>query len=165
MLYRKLIIITILSVLIISCKKPTKYYILVNDATGLTKWTEVNANGVKIGELKKLGLRSDGKVWCLLYIDNQIKIPKGTKFYIEPSGLLGNKNIRVELINNDVYYLPNDTIATAEIIQRGLLESLTMDSTKRAQLDSLGGVMLESFVKIVETLAADSIKIDSAHSH
>lgn len=93
--------------------KPSNSYVVVfDDVTGLTKSTPVTVNGFNIGLVSDIKLDAENPTKILTYINLQkdIKIPKGSKLFLDVSAL-GNSSLMLEFNQSSTDYLhPTDTI-------------------------------------------------------
>ena len=102
------------------------YYIVFDDASGLTVNSPVRLAGTKIGIVsKKPELTEDGKVFVEIsvYRDERHRIPQGARITLPKEGLLGDTYVNIARPAPPVtgYLEPGDTIKGADV---GGLENL-----------------------------------------
>ncbi|MCU0422842.1 MAG: MlaD family protein [Bacteroidia bacterium] len=106
-------------------KTYARYYVVYDNAGGLIKSTQVQANGIKIGQVEEVTLlnKSDvSKILVTLVIDGNIKLNKGAIAQIASSDLLGTKVINLQNGNSLENHMPEDTLSGN--IEEGLAESI-----------------------------------------
>ena len=99
------------------------YYITYNNVSGLAMSAPVNIEGYKVGLVRNISYDANrGKIDVQIGIDDNIKLPKGTKAELV-SDLLGTATIALDLDrSSQEYYMPGDTIPAK--ISSGLLSSV-----------------------------------------
>lgn len=158
----KLLCVFIMMLILGACEKANYYYLILDNGSGLTKWSEVYTNGVKIGEISAFGLQSDGRVWCELKIDADVKMTQSATFFLKPTSMLGSgRAIIVDLPADNNVYLPNDTIDQSAIIIEPLPMTWEPDSLQRQKVEAVGDIIVKALDEIVETLASDTTKLNS----
>lgn len=93
-------------------KSSNTYIVVFKDVTGLNKSTPVTINGYQIGLVSDMKLDPNNPKLILTYVnlDKDVKLPKGSKFYLDAS-LLGNASLMLEMGSNTNSYInPHDTI-------------------------------------------------------
>lgn len=100
-----------------------KYYVVYEDVGGIVKSTQVTINGLKVGQVEKIGMLHEGdpsRLLVTLIVENSIKLPEGTTATISSQGLLGSTDIVVVPATGKTTYLKDrDTLVA------GFEESLT----------------------------------------
>jgi phospholipid/cholesterol/gamma-HCH transport system substrate-binding protein len=89
------------------------YYSVYDDAMGLTGSNPVILNGYKIGLVSKVGLseKGDGKIVVeMLLTDNNLNIPRDTRFEIYSPDFFGGKAVRLLLGDSTVMAMDGDTL-------------------------------------------------------
>ena len=102
------------------------YYITCNNVSGLAMSAPVNIEGYKVGLVRNISYDvNSGKINVQIGIDNDIKLPKGTKAELA-SDLLGTATIALHLDRtSQEYYVPGDTLPVK--MSSGLLSSVEQD--------------------------------------
>jgi phospholipid/cholesterol/gamma-HCH transport system substrate-binding protein len=78
--------------------KVKPYYTLVNNASGIVPKTHVKTNGVTVGKVDRVVL--EGKKTKILFdVDDDVRIPEGSKIVIKEKGLLGD--VFLEILRSD----------------------------------------------------------------
>jgi phospholipid/cholesterol/gamma-HCH transport system substrate-binding protein len=90
-------------------KKGYSLYVLLGDASGLTKKAKVKMRGVDIGSVKKLTL-DNNNVKLKLFIKNGIEIPTGSIVTLSQDNFLGGKYVKIIPTKSNTFYKPGDII-------------------------------------------------------
>jgi ABC-type transporter Mla subunit MlaD len=116
-----------------------KVTVLFNRVDNVKTGDNVYLKGLSIGEVTHLELFGDSVLVDIKLADT-IKIPFNSKFIIQPS-LIGSSNITIEPSDKTVFLTNKDT-ARGSYLQKGLLDNMVSDSTKREKiqqsLDKIG---------------------------
>lgn len=91
----------------------TRYHAVYNNVGGITPSTQVNINGLKIGQVEKISMLKPGdpsKILVSFIVLSDVKIAKGSEAFITASDLLGTKVIEIFLANGDMYLAKDDTL-------------------------------------------------------
>ncbi len=91
----------------------TRYHAVYNNVGGITPSTQVNINGLKIGQVEKIAMLKPGdpsKILVSFIVLSDVKIAKGSEAFITASDLLGTKVIEIFLANGDMYLAKDDTL-------------------------------------------------------
>lgn len=81
-----------------SSKKNKQYYTVVTNAAGIVVKTHVKTNGVTVGKVKDIKLQVNS-TRIVFEVEEQVKIPEGSKIAIKEKGLLGD--VFMEIIRAD----------------------------------------------------------------
>lgn len=82
-----------------------------NNVSGLVLGNSVLCNGLEIGEIAEMTLSKDGQsVFVSAIIDEENKIPKGSKFYLKSVDILGTKAVDIIYSNTNEFYQNRDTV-------------------------------------------------------
>lgn len=73
-------------------------WFLIDDASGLIEKSGVRMAGIRVGQIKKVGLEN-GQARVEMMLDGDVPITKSVRIEIRPNGILGDKH--VELIAGD----------------------------------------------------------------
>jgi phospholipid/cholesterol/gamma-HCH transport system substrate-binding protein len=103
------------------------YYTILDDAAGVIPKTHVKTNGVTVGKVKSVELKTN-RTRIEMEVDSKVKIPKGSKVEIRSRGLLGDKFIEIIRVKD-----------TGEYITDGGFIPISDDQVDIAQLTSLIG--------------------------
>lgn len=93
-----------------------KYFVVYSNVSGIVKSTQVTINGLKVGQVKDIGMVQNGdptKLLVTLIIENSIKLPVGTTATIASQGLLGTTDIVITPAQNSDFYANKDTLIAA----------------------------------------------------
>lgn len=104
--------------------KPTNSYkVVFEDISGLTESTPVTLNGLPIGLVYSMNLNQDNpkQVIAQLNLNKGVKIPKGSKVYLDVS-LMGSATVILELDWNSKEFLDSSDTITG-LRKKGLLDA------------------------------------------
>ncbi len=105
-------------------KRSNTYMVVFDNVSGLTQSTPVTLNGFQVGLVSSMELQpnsADNKVVVYLGMDKGVKIPKGSKLFLDVS-VLGSATIIMETNPyTKEYYSSSDTIAG--IKKKGMLDA------------------------------------------
>lgn len=104
------------------------YYCIYNRIDGVQPSNPVVINGYVVGQVKSVQLLPDTAHSLLLEIiikENNLTIPKDSKARIQSSGLLGSKEIELQLGKSLVMAESGDTLQSS--IETGLMESVNKE--------------------------------------
>jgi len=115
----------------------SEYRVMVEyeDASGLIKGSEVRMGGAKIGNVASVPkLTESARVVVELKIDEEVRLPKGSKFQIESISLLGDKMVVVVPVENPdgVFYVDGDFVMGSGAGGLDALQSNAQDLAKTA---------------------------------
>ena len=107
-----------------------KHQVLVKDASGLVKNSNVKMAGIPIGIIKDIQLEN-GQAKILLNLRSKLDITKGASFEIRANGILGDKYL--ELIPGDptAEKLPENSIIV-DVKDRGSMDAILQQVSKIA---------------------------------
>jgi len=77
-----------------------KYDVVIPNASGLVKNSNVKMAGIPVGVIKDIQLE-DGKARILMNIKGTLKVTKGASVEIKPNGILGDKYLEINPGNQD----------------------------------------------------------------
>ncbi len=131
----------------------------LENASGLENSTPVLLNGVKIGYVREIILRTDRKpaIRCDLSLEKAYPIRKNAMAVIQSADLLGTKAIRIEPGTGNSFLRSGDTIAIAS--EPDMLSSL--QSRMTPILDQVGSlaVSIDSLARKLDRIAgSDELK-------
>jgi ABC-type transporter Mla subunit MlaD len=141
----------IFSFLLSSCSHQNRYTILLENANGLQKGSEVVFNGVTVGNVLKLKLLEDIRVVLTISLDKDFKIPIGSKFQIQ-TPLIGSTRLILEKSNESRIATKQDTLYG--YVDTTNIRSLINDSTKRKAINKI----VEGFQELIEGDKKDTVK-------
>jgi len=98
------------------------YYVVFNNVSGVVQSTQVTINGYKVGQVEAVNMASKGDASRLvvsLFVDKNIKLPKGTKATIVTPAFIGTTDIVISPAIGDTYLEHKDTL------ESGYEETLT----------------------------------------
>ncbi len=90
-----------------------RYYVVYNSVDGVVNSTPVYINGFKVGQVEKIGLADEAntdKILVTLFVNEKIKIGKGSTSLISSQDLLGGKAIKILLNDTNAYLSDEDTL-------------------------------------------------------
>ncbi len=90
---------------------------------GLTPSSYVRYMGVNVGSVKEIAIKGKDEVEVAFSLQNDLKLPKDTKVFIEADGLLGGKVLRI-LPGNSTEFLKNNDILQSDV-KVGLMDNLS----------------------------------------
>lgn len=107
-------------------KRNTNYYVVYDKVDGLVRSSPVVINGFQVGQVSEIRFINDysGKLLATLSIQDKFKIGKGSVARIVSSDIMGSKSVKMELVQSNDYYKPNDTIPGS--IESDLKEQVSM---------------------------------------
>lgn len=102
------------------------FYAVYDRVDGLTTSNPVTVNGLKIGQVGKVGFMDDGssRIMVEMMIDDPIIIPRNSVATISSSDLLGSKEVSISLGDAMEYCMSGDTLRSD--IQKTLQEEVNM---------------------------------------
>ncbi len=100
------------------------YFVTYTDVQGLTQSAPITVNGFKVGLVREIKYQYDnpGHILVELSLDNELKIPKGTKAMIV-SDMLGTASIDLIMGNAPDYYKAGD--ALPGVISPGMMQAIS----------------------------------------
>ncbi|MDR1543875.1 MAG: MlaD family protein [Prevotellaceae bacterium] len=100
------------------------YFAKYQNVGGLVSSNAVMIKGYKVGQVRaiKYNFACDEPFVVEIFINDDIKLPKGTVFTLADEGLMGGKIINISLGENDNLYQSGDTVPTT--IEGGLMAQL-----------------------------------------
>ena len=141
--------ILIISTGLISCTKQVKVYGLIEDANGISEKTDIKYNGLKIAQISKLDLIGSN-IYATISLEENILIPKKSKFITVAADLLGNKEIEVKydslqpanyLIDGDTIFISKDNVRFSDSFKYLKDSTITpenkIDSVKKTVINLL----------------------------
>lgn len=113
---RQVLVFLLVFQIIISCQNgSTSLNLVFENVEGLEIGSKVKCNGVNVGEVSRLKLLQTGEVVVTIEVDSDVKIPTNSLFFIDDSGLIGYKTVKVKLSDSPNFYIANDTIVGKSI--------------------------------------------------
>ncbi|EFI16375.1 mce related protein [Bacteroidetes oral taxon 274 str. F0058] len=90
------------------------YYAVYKDIDGLVPSNTVSIKGYKVGQVKKVryNFNSEKPFLVEVTVNKDIKLPKGTVFYLADEGLISGKMIDISLGTGSELIKPKDTVPT-----------------------------------------------------
>lgn len=88
--------------------KERHFYAYFNDVKGLQASSAVQVNGVRVGKIADVTLNSKHYIKLVLTVNDDVKLPKGTKAELSSAGLTGDKIINL-IPGAGPGYLPDET--------------------------------------------------------
>jgi phospholipid/cholesterol/gamma-HCH transport system substrate-binding protein len=150
-------------------------YAFYPEADGLEGSSPVLINGVKVGYIEDIQLRTNESppIRIVLKIDNQYTFGEGSLAKLISTGLMGGKGIRIVASGKQVLMLDQDTIQglvepdLISSLQTALFPILEKTNTLATSLDSLShqmGILLsqDGLSQIIENLADLSYSLKSS---
>lgn len=134
-------ILVILTISFFACSydNKSKVTVLFDRVDNIEKGSKVYLKGFPVGEVTHLELLGDS-VLADIKLSDTIRIPLDSKFIINPS-LIGSAHITIEPSDKTTYLTNKDT-ASGFYLQKGLLDDMVSDSTRREKiqqsLDKIG---------------------------
>ena len=118
-----------------------QYHTVVKDAAGIVVKTQVKTNGVVVGHVERIELQiSDTRID--IEVDDQVKIPAGSKITIKEKGLLGDVFLEILRVDDSGKYLQSgDFIAPDE------------SQTSISALIGIGGSIAKDIKRITHALS------------
>lgn len=100
------------------------YFVTYTDVQGLTQSAPVTVNGFKVGLVREIQYQYDnpGHISVELSLDNELKIPKGTKAMIV-CDMLGTASVELIMGNGPDFYKAGDELPGA--LSPGMLQSIS----------------------------------------
>lgn len=91
-------------------KRMDEYVLTTSEVGLLSKDDPVKFNGVKVGKVRSIELAADHRVHVVIEVQQDARIPKGSKVQIQNVGLMGERMINVALTQSKEMLLPGDTL-------------------------------------------------------
>ena len=104
-------------------KSSNEYYALFSRIDGIVESGNVFIKGFKVGNITKVAYdhENSGKFIVRILLEDDIKIPKGTKVIVKTSNLIASaKDLELVLSDSDIILEPGDTLQTG--LNQGLSE-------------------------------------------
>ncbi len=93
-------------------QKQLEFYVVYDKVTGLIESNPVSLNGLPIGQVKRISFHPDGSgrilVECL--VGNAIALPDNSIAHLVSPGLIGSREIEIELGNSGHFISSGDTL-------------------------------------------------------
>lgn len=141
------------------------YYCVYNRIDGVQPSNPVVINGYIVGQVKNVTLQPDTSRSLLIEIlikEKNLLIPKDSKARIQSSGLLGSKEITLQLGRSNEFAESGDTLETS--IESGLMESVNKEilplKIKTEQLIS----DIDSIITIFQVILDEETRTDLTKS-
>ena len=93
-------------------KRMDEYVLMTSEVGLLSKDDPVKFNGVKVGKVRSIELNGDNRVKIVIEVQQDARIPKGSKVQIQNVGLMGERMINVAL-TQDKEVLPPGSVLDA----------------------------------------------------
>lgn len=105
--------------------RQTTFFVVYDQVNGLIETHPVSLNGLKIGQVERIYFHPDqsGRIIVQCVITNPILIPANSVALLSSSGLLGTKEIIIQMGNSQALIDRNDTLQGS--IQAGLQEEIS----------------------------------------
>ena len=117
-----------------SCDRSYDIVMITSNAGGISETSELEVEGVKIGNVKSIDLTEDLQVAVTLSIDSDIQIPTDSKFSVQTVSILGESGIRIIAGDN------NETLGSGDTVLLSAAQPLIQDSSI---INSLSGLLRE----------------------
>jgi len=140
------------------------FFAVYNEIDGLTKANTISIHGFKVGQVKDVYFDQsmNGKIIVELAVSNDFPIPKNSTALIFSSGLMGSKEISINLGNSTEYAMNGDTLLSA--IEGSLKDEVNRQvAPLKNKAESLMG-SIDSMVTIFQTIFNDNARDNLANS-
>lgn len=120
-----------------------RYFAVYEDVGGLTVSNAVNIKGYKVGQVRsiKYNFKQKESFVVEVFIDKDIRLPKGTVFMLKDDGLMGGKIIDIRLGESGDYMASSDTVPSG--VEANLLAQLGEYMPKIARVvDNLDSISM-----------------------
>ncbi len=159
----------------LNSKEGKVIYFRLTDATGIRAGTPIMYRGLKVGEVKEVGMK-DNEIISKVVVYNEYEIPDNVTFNVKQSGFVGQKFVEFEidpkvqakspLQNNYIYdgkqnsanldavmAKLNDVAGEMTILLKSFNEVITTDTSKNALQDSIANLkdITDSIKNIITT--------------
>ncbi len=137
--------------------RQTTFFVVYDQVNGLIESHPVSLNGLKIGQVERIYFHPDhsGRLIVRCVISNPILIPDNTIALLASSGLLGTRQIELQMGGNNAYISSGDTLHGE--IQAGIQEEISRQIIPLK--DKAEGLMLQ-----MESLLASAENVLNAES-
>ncbi|NPA46261.1 MAG: MCE family protein [Chlorobi bacterium] len=133
------------------------YYAVFDNVDGIDNSTQVKMRGLPVGSIQSMQFRQgDRKIVLALNIDREYFIPKDSRVKITGSGILGSKNLEIELGYSPEPAPSGDTLQS---VQSGGLSE--MMGSAQEQLESLIS-NTNQLIRNLNSVLSDSNKVNLA---
>ncbi|MFW6327264.1 MAG: MlaD family protein [Bacteroidota bacterium] len=98
------------------------YFLVFDNVGGLMESNNVLLSGYKVGLVTDIHMKDDhsGKIIVVITIDDNVKIPSGSKAVLFNSDIMGTKSIKLEFSNLQSFYQDGDTLQSE--VELGLMD-------------------------------------------
>ena len=98
------------------------YYLVYSNVSGLMESNSVLLSGYKVGLVTDIHMKGDksGDIMVVITIENDVKIPAGSKAVLFNSDIMGTKAIKLEFSNSETFHQDGDTLSTR--VEAGMLD-------------------------------------------
>ena len=107
------IVILVFGIFFLNDKDPREtfhtYYLRFDQVSTLAQDDPVKVNGVKLGKVESIALQGR-KVGVRIRLRTDVQVPHNSEFKVQNIGLMGERQIGIQLGDAADFYLPNDTI-------------------------------------------------------
>ncbi|MGP1514713.1 MAG: MlaD family protein [Bacteroidales bacterium] len=123
------------------------YFAIYNNVSGMNRSSYIYVNGLKVGYVKEITPMDNHNKHFLveIAIDKKLEIPKDSRLILFSNGLLGNKNLRIDIGDSPLMLADKDTLLG--YVEKGIIDGLSA---------KISPVMsdLSSVIKRIDTLTA-----------
>lgn len=98
----------------------TRLYVRLDSIDGLDSTLKIRSRGVSIGNISRIDFNGNQKVLVEVTLNEDIKVPKNSQFYLKYTNILGSKVLSVDFSNNSEFYEDEDTINGITAARYGL---------------------------------------------
>lgn len=144
--------------------KERVFYAVYDQIDGLTKANVISIHGLKVGQVQDIYFdqSNTGQIIVELAISNDFPIPKNSIANIFSSGLMGSKEVSINLGNSAKYAQTGDTLLSS--IEGSLKDEVNrqVQPLKRKAEDLMSS--LDSMVTIFQTIFNTDARADLANS-
>ncbi len=142
-------------------------YVVVDDASGITKKSKVKLRGVTVGYVDSMKLLDNG-VKLKLLIKDGVKIPKGSEVTVAQDNVLGGKYLKIIPGDSVAYLKPNEVIdkylpsASMEDVMSNINKAVDDVRVLLAKLNkTMNDETIDNFHELMANLKISSQKLDN----
>ena len=152
----RLISVTILAVILFSCKNDnqSRLTLLFDNGEGLQTGSEVYLRGIKVGEVTHIDFLQN-KIVTDIRLEDSVRIPVNSRFIINRS-VFNHHHITIEPSNYTSFLTSKDTII-GEYNKRQFFDDVASDSTRQRKIQESVDKIGEGFKGLIE-VARDTVK-------
>lgn len=128
-----------------STSSGNKYWLLINDATGIIKNSYVKVSGVAVGHVASIGL-SNGKARLNILVQKKMKLPVDSYVDIRAKGILGAKYVGLVLGKDKKNFIPPGTEITRVKIRGSIADFLNKVGDITQSIQKLAGSFEQAII-------------------